>query len=169
MTSKKYNFRVHDKVNQKYLDEVEDKTTFLNELINKHRTGKYDDPDSIIYKIQIEKLEKLKHENRKLDYNNRLTLIREFKIAPEKAVKISSGELELVIEDDSKEKTYEPPEEKIKKTWNVHVKELRKIESGYKVTCQICDVGFLGHSTQEKAVERFKQHLEESHMEVYQK
>ena len=69
---------------------------------------------------------------------------------------------------DNSEEVFVAPEEKnlieaINKNWNRYVNTLRLYKEGWNVTCKLCSTGFVQIPTQEKAVDRFKKHLEESH------
>lgn len=68
------------------------------------------------------------------------------------------------------EEAHVAPEEKnltqvINKNWNNYVNTLRQFKDGWTVTCKLCTTGFVQIPTQLMAIDRFKKHLEDSHLE----
>jgi len=72
--------------------------------------------------------------------------------------------------DETNQTAYVAPEEKtltdvINRNWNNYVNTLRQLKEGWSVTCRLCDTGFVQIRTKEEAIDRFKKHLEDNHME----
>jgi len=84
--------------------------------------------------------------------------------------KTPSSQAKKAIKDAVNSESFNAPEEKdlveiINRHWNKFIDTLRKnAKQEWVLTCKLCSTGLI-LPTQEKAVERFKKHLEETHSE----
>ena len=96
--SKLFQFNVFDTELQDYLDNQNNISEFLRNLVEDYRLGKLVTKSDIEkdadydQKMKSEKLKKIVKENMKLDLDNRIKLIRELNFSPAEAIEIIKAE-----------------------------------------------------------------------------
>lgn len=155
MKKKQFRFWVTDESLQSYLeskiDEYGDFSNFARETFHLMQTNKLD-PRSID-NLRKEKI------IADIDWKRAQTAFLKEKL---------NKSINQIL--DNSEEVFVAPEEKdlnefIAKNWNRYIQTLRQFKDGWTVTCKLCSTGFVQIPNHEKAVDRFKKHLEETHGE----
>lgn len=115
--------------------------------------------------VRLNSLEKLKS----LESLKREKIIAEIAEIKSRTSHRESKSFKPIPENIPSEEAHVAPEEKnltqvINKNWNNYVNTLRQLKDGWSVTCRLCETGFVQIPTQLMAIDRFKKHLEDSHM-----
>lgn len=165
---KRYNFKVHDedKDLQQFLDSLIEKNEFSSTIRTVLKFVKENGLEEL-QTVDSLKIEKLKADIRYKNFQSEFIQLR-MKYDYAFDSKPSKNAVHAMKEGAQIMTGYDSPEGKkiediIEKKWNNYVSQLRDKGKEWVITCRLCDVAFLGFTTKEKAIERLKKHLEESH------
>jgi len=160
---KKFNFWIIDQLDIDFVESQKNISDFLRDLIIKARTGKVGGLSDL--ELKREKM------LADIDYKKILTAIKKRELLIlETFGKPPSYQAKEAIKTAVNNESFIPPEEKdlekiIEKNWNRFLLSLRtNSKNEWIANCQMCDTGFI-LPTKELAINRFKDHLSETHNE----
>jgi len=162
-TGKRINFWLFDQINIDFLETQKSISDFMRDLINQARTGKtgnFSDEDLKKRKLIAD-----------IDYKEILTAIKKRELLIlETFGKPPSYQAKEAIKTAVNNESFIPPEEKnlekiIENKWNNFLLSLRtNSKKEWIANCKLCDTGFI-LPNKEEAINRFKNHLSETHNE----